>query len=70
MVVQRLQAVALLLGPIIFAASPFFWVNGPCSVNGGMLIARSTVPWVYGLIGEYERLRSRVPIAAGLWFSA
>lgn len=67
MVVQRLQAVALLLGPVIFAASPFFWIDGHYGVNGGMLIALSMVPWVYGLIGEYERLRERVPIAAGLW---
>ncbi|GAB2745928.1 hypothetical protein GCM10027174_19750 [Salinifilum aidingensis] len=67
MVVKRLQAAALVLGPIIFAASPFFWVNGHYGVNGGMLIAISTVPWVFGLIGEYERLRERVPFAAGLW---
>ncbi|TDD05323.1 hypothetical protein E1181_15505 [Saccharopolyspora terrae] len=67
MVMQRLQAVALFLGPVIFAASPFFWVDGHYGVNGGMLIALSMVPWVYGLIGEYERLRERVPIAAGLW---
>lgn len=67
MVVQRSQAVALFLGPIIFAASPFFWVDGHYSVNGGMLIALSMVPWVFGFIGEYERLRERVPIAARLW---
>lgn len=67
MVVQRLQAVAMVVGPVVFAASPFFWVDGHYGVNGGMLIALSTVPWVFGLIGEYERLRERVPVAAGLW---
>ncbi|PWU56763.1 hypothetical protein DLJ47_04990 [Micromonospora sp. S4605] len=67
MVVQRLQAAALLLGPLIFAASPFFWIDGHYGVNGGMLIALSMVPWVYGLIGEYERLRECAPRAAGLW---
>lgn len=67
MVVQRLQAVALVVGPVVFAASPFFWVDGHYGVNGGMLIALSAVPWVFGLIGEYERLRERVPVAAGLW---
>ncbi|PKW16957.1 hypothetical protein [Saccharopolyspora spinosa] len=67
MLVQRLQAVALFLGPVIFAASPFFWVDGHYGVTGGMLIALSTVPWVYGLIGEYERFRERVPVLAGLW---
>lgn len=67
MLVQRLQAVALFLGPVIFAASPFFWVDGHYGVTGGMLIALSTVPWVYGLIGEYEQFRERVPVLAGLW---
>ena len=39
MVVQRVQAVALLAGPVVFAASPFFWVDGHYGVTGGMLIA-------------------------------
>ncbi|MBX9390594.1 hypothetical protein ACFPZ0_14580 [Streptomonospora nanhaiensis] len=67
MLVQRLQAAALLLGPLTFAASPFFWTDGHYGVNGGTLIALAMVPWVYGLVGEYERLRERVPRAAGLW---
>lgn len=67
MLVQRLQAVGLLLGPLIFAMSPFFWVDGHYGVTGGTLIALAMVPWVYGLIGEYERLRPRVPLLAGLW---
>ncbi|RRO14721.1 hypothetical protein EIL87_18425 [Saccharopolyspora rhizosphaerae] len=67
MLVQRLQALALVVGPVIFAASPFFWVDGHYGVTGGVLIAVSTVPWVFGLIGEYERLREHAPVAAGLW---
>lgn len=67
MVIPRLQAIALFLGPALFAASPLFWINGHYGINGGMLIALSMVPWVYGLIGEYEHLRTRVPVLAGLW---
>ncbi|MUL41459.1 hypothetical protein FZ103_09775 [Streptomonospora sp. PA3] len=67
MLVQRLQAAALILGPLIFAASPFFWTGGHYGVNGGILIALAMVPWVYGLLGEYERLRERIPRIAGLW---
>jgi hypothetical protein len=67
MLTHRLQAAGLLLGPVIFAASPLFWVDGHYGVTGGMLIALAMVPWVYGLIGEYERLRERVPTLAGLW---
>ncbi|GAA1764315.1 hypothetical protein GCM10009834_22720 [Streptomonospora arabica] len=67
MFVRRLQAAALFLGPVIFAVSPFFWTGGHYGVNGGMLIALSMVPWVYGLIGEYERIREHVPNVAGIW---
>lgn len=67
MLVKKLQAVALILGPLVFAASPLFWVDGHYGVNGGMLIALAMVPWVYGLLGEYERLRERIPDISGLW---
>ncbi|WP_406690220.1 hypothetical protein REH65_30570 [Saccharopolyspora sp. ID03-671] len=64
---QRLQAVALVLGPVVFAASPLFWVDGHYGVTGGVLIALSMIPWVFGLTGEYDRLRQRVPVIAALW---
>jgi hypothetical protein len=67
MLIARLQAAGLLLGPVIFAISPLFWIDGHYGITGGMLIALAMVPWVYGLIGEYERLRERVPTLAGLW---
>jgi hypothetical protein len=67
MLTPRLQAAGLLLGPAIFATSPLFWVDGHYGITGGMLIALAMVPWVYGLIGEYERLRECVPTLAGLW---
>ncbi|MFD7368046.1 hypothetical protein ACFV4I_17450 [Nocardiopsis alba] len=67
MIVRRLQAVALFLGPVTFAASPFFWNDGHYGVTGGMLIALSMVPWVYGFLGEYDRLREHMPTLSGLW---
>lgn len=67
MVIRRLQALGLILGPALFALSPLFWNDGHYGVAGGLLIALATVPWVYGLIGEYDDLRSRFPVASGLW---
>ncbi|MFY7070029.1 hypothetical protein ACOQFV_29590 [Nocardiopsis changdeensis] len=67
MFTQRLQAAALLLGPAIFSLSPFFWNNGHYGATGGMLIALSMPPWVYGLIGEYGRLREHLPRISGIW---
>jgi hypothetical protein len=67
MLTQRLQAGSLLLGPIIFSTSPFFWNDGHYGATGGMLIALSMPFWVYGLLGEYNRLREHIPLVSGLW---
>ncbi|WP_346843064.1 hypothetical protein [Rhodococcus sp. IC4_135] len=56
------------MGPAIFGLSPLFWNDGHYGVVGGMLIAVSTVPWVFGLLGEYEKLRAPFPVVSGLWF--
>ncbi|MGX4711095.1 hypothetical protein [Rhodococcus ruber] len=53
---------------MLFALSPIFWTDGGhYGVVGGMLIAVSVIPWVYGLIGEYERIRQPIPVVSGLW---
>ncbi len=67
MVIARLQTLGLVVGPALFALSPLFWVDGHYGIVGGMLIAVATVPWVYGLVGEYGRLRPLYPRVAGLW---
>lgn len=64
----RLQVLGLVVGPVLFALSPLFWDDGHYGVVGGMLIAVSTVPWVFGLLGEYERLRSPFPVISALGF--
>ncbi|MFE6733172.1 hypothetical protein [Microbacterium sp. NPDC057650] len=64
---RRVQAMGLVAGPVLFALSPLFWVDGHYGSVGGMLIAVSTVPWMFGLIGEYQRLRRPLPTASWLW---
>lgn len=66
-VIQRVETLGLVVGPAIFALSPLFWVDGHYGVTGGILIAVATVPWVYGLIGQYIRLRPHLPVVSGLW---
>ena len=68
MLIARMQTLALVVGPAIFVLSPLFWNDGHYGVVGGMLIAVSTVPWVFGLLGEYEELRTHFPVVSGLWF--
>lgn len=67
MFIRRLQVLGLVVGPVLFALSPLFWTDGHYGIVGGMLIAVSMVPWVFGLIGEYDRLRITLPRASVLW---
>lgn len=62
-----MESFGLIIGPLLFALSPLFWIDGHYGVTGGLLIAIAAVPWVYGLIGEYNALRPRFPLLSGLW---
>lgn len=42
-------------------------MDGDYGVTGGALLTLAMVPWTYGLFGEYERLRSRLPRLSALW---
>lgn len=67
MPIRRLESLGLVIGPMLFALSPLFWIDGHYGVIGGLLIATATVPWVFGLIGEYSALRLHLPVLSGLW---
>lgn len=67
MFIRRVQALCLVIGPTLFALSPIFWIDGRYGIVGGMLIAVAMVPWVFGLLGEYDRLRPHLPVVSGLW---
>ncbi|WP_433273748.1 hypothetical protein ACQPZA_23345 [Pseudonocardia xinjiangensis] len=67
MVVRRAKAVGLVLGPVMMATSTFFWVDGEHGATGGTLAALSLVPWAFGLLGEYDRLRGQAPRLSAAW---
>ncbi|QYN36161.1 hypothetical protein K1T35_02090 [Pseudonocardia sp. DSM 110487] len=59
-----LRRASLVLGPLLLAASTFFWVDGRYGVTGGVIVALSSATWVYGLVGAWEHLHTRLPAAA------
>lgn len=61
-----LRRASLVLGPLLLAASTFFWVDGRYGVTGGVLVALSSAAWVYGLVGTWEQLHTRLPATATL----
>lgn len=66
MTLLALRRASIVLGPLLLAASTFFWEGGRYGVTGGVLVALSGIAWVYGLIGIWERLHPQLPVAAAL----
>lgn len=63
---KYLRVVSLCLGPALLALSTFFWHNGRHGVPGGVMAAMASIVWVYGLIGIWERLQTRMPKLSAL----
>jgi hypothetical protein len=59
-----LRRASLVLGPLLLATSTFLWEDGRYGVTGGVLVALSSTAWVYGLIGTWEHVHTRLPTAA------
>lgn len=63
----RLQGACLVLGPVLFALSTFFWLpNGSYGATAAALIVISLVFWTTGLLGVLDGLRARMPVYSGL----
>lgn len=59
------QGVSLIAGPALTVASTFLWdADGRHGVTGGALAALSSVVWLYGLLGLWDRLRPERPVWA------
>lgn len=59
-----LRRACLVLGPLLLATSTFFWEDGRYGLTGGVLVALASTMWVYGLIGAWELVHTRLPCAA------
>jgi hypothetical protein len=59
-----LRRASLVLGPLLLATSTFFWEDGRYGLTGGVLVALASTTWVYGLIGAWELVHTRLPWAA------
>jgi hypothetical protein len=57
--------VSMLLGPLLFSASTFYWNDGEYGVQGGLLLSLSLVFWIMVFVGLFERLKNTMPAYAG-----
>ena len=68
---KKFYGMALIIAPILFAASTFFWVNGEYGVAAATLGIVSLFFWIPALTGAFSLLRIKMPRYAvyGLWIA-
>lgn len=64
---RTVQGASLIAGPLLTVVATFLWdAHGRHGVVGGALAALSSVVWLYGLLGLWDRLRPERPVWATL----
>lgn len=68
---RNFQGISLIVAPLLFAASTFFWTNGEYSVPSATLIVFSMFFWIPALTGLFGLLKIKMPRYAiwGLWIA-
>jgi len=56
-----LARACLVIGPLLFATSTFFWTDGRYGATGGTLVAISIPFWVYGITSLLDQMRTILP---------
>lgn len=68
---KKFQGISLIIAPLLFAASTFFWINGEYSVSSATLIVLSMFFWIPALTGLFTLIKNSMPRYAvwGLWIA-
>jgi drug/metabolite transporter (DMT)-like permease len=68
---KRIEGFCLIIAPVLFAASTFFWQKGEYGVEAAMLIIFSMFFWIPALAGLFSLIKSEMPRYAvwGLWIA-
>lgn len=68
---KTIQSIALVLAPVTFALSTFFWQNGEYNVYSGTLIILSMFFWIPAFLALFGILKDRTPRYAtwGVWIA-
>jgi len=66
---KRVEGFCLIIAPLLFAASTFFWQDREYGVEAAILIIFSMFFWIPGLTGLFSLVRNEMPRYAvwGLW---
>lgn len=58
---SKLLGLSLIIAPLAFGASTFFWRNGEYGVTGGTILVLSMIFWIPAFIGLFELLKDKMP---------
>jgi hypothetical protein len=58
---ERVTGICLIIAPVLFALSTFFWSVGEYGVYGGAVLAVAMVFWIPAFIALFSLLRLRMP---------
>ena len=68
---KRVEGFCLIMAPLLFAASTFFWQDGEYGVEAAILIIFSMFFWIPALTGLFSLVKNEMPLYAvwGLWIA-
>src|SRR3954469_7893981 len=68
---KKVEGFCLIVAPVLFAASTFFWRNGEYGVEAAILIIFSMFFWIPALTGLFSMIKNETPRYAvwGLWIA-
>ena len=68
---KRVEGFCLIIAPLLFAASTFFWQDGEYGVEAAILIIFSMFFWIPALTGLFSLVKNEMPRYAvlGLWIA-
>ncbi|GAB4037212.1 hypothetical protein [Spirosoma gilvum] len=61
---QRVWGISMILAPLLFLVSTFYWQDGEYTIIGGTLLVVATVFWIPALTGLFAKLKHTMPTYA------
>ena len=64
----KLLGASIVVAPLIFSSSTFFWKNGEYGVTGGTILILAMIFWIPAFIGLFELLKNKMPNYTSIGF--
>ena len=65
---SKLLGSSMIIAPLVFGASTFYWKNGEYGITGGTILVLSMIFWIPAFIGLFELLKEKMPTYCSFGF--